>query len=120
MLIDAASADLLRSAHDCGDGGLAVALAESAIAGNAGFAVSLPGDLPPHVALFAESASRAVVTVRPEDAGALEERAAGFRVPFSRLGETGGPRMVFDHITDVSLAEATAVYEDAIPKLLAG
>ena len=120
LLIDAAGSDLLRSAHDCGDGGLAVALAESAMAGGTGFAVSLPGDHPPHVALFAESASRAVVTVRPDDAGALEERAAAHRIPFSRLGETGGPRMVFDQVADVSLEEAIAVYEDAIPKLLAG
>jgi phosphoribosylformylglycinamidine synthase len=120
LLAEAARADLLRSAHDCGDGGLGVALAESAIAGGTGFAVALPGDLPPHVALFAESASRAVVTVAPDRASELEDLAAARRVPLARLGETGGPRMVFDHVGDVTVAEATAAYEDALPKLLAG
>ncbi len=120
FLIEAARADLLGSAHDCGDGGLGVALAESAIAGRTGFAVSLPGDLPPHVALFSESASRAVVTVSPDRSFELEDLAAGMRVPFSQLGETGGPRAVFDRIADVTVEEATAVYEDALPKLLAG
>ncbi|MEX0743671.1 MAG: phosphoribosylformylglycinamidine synthase subunit PurL, partial [Actinomycetota bacterium] len=120
LLVEGARLDLLRSAHDCGDGGLAVALAESAIAGHTGFAVSLPGDLPPHVALFAESASRAVVTIAAERASELEDLAVAMRVPISRIGETGGPRLVFDGLAEVTLEEAAAVYEEAVPKLLAG
>jgi phosphoribosylformylglycinamidine synthase subunit PurL len=120
LLIECARSDLLRSAHDCDEGGLGVALAESAIAGGTGLAISMPGDLPPHVATFSESASRAVVTVRPDDAPALEEHAAAFHVPFSRLGETGGPRIVLDHVADLALEEAAAVYEEALPKLMAG
>ena len=120
LLVEAARGDLLRSAHDCGDGGLGVALAESAIAGATGFAVTLPGDLPPHVALFGESASRAVVTVAPDRGSELEDLAAGRRVPFARLGETGGPRMVFDHVAELTVQEATAAHEGALPKLLAG
>jgi phosphoribosylformylglycinamidine synthase len=120
LLIEGASLDLLRSAHDCGDGGLAVTLAESAIAGRTGFAVTLPGDLPPHVALFAESASRAVVSVAAERASELEDLAVAVRVPISRIGETGGPRLVFDGLAEVTLEEAAAVYEESIPKLLAG
>jgi phosphoribosylformylglycinamidine synthase subunit PurL len=118
LLVRAAADDLLESAHDCSDGGLAVALAESAIAGDTGFAVSLPGDLPAHVTLFAESASRAVVGVSPERAVAFEELAWSFLVPFARLGETGGPRMVFDSLFELTVAEARAVHEDAIPALL--
>ena len=120
LLIESARRDLIRSAHDCGDGGLAIALAESAMAGGTGFAVSIPGDLPSHVALFAESASRAVVTVDPARASELEDLAADLRVPFARIGETGGPRMVFDQIADVTVDEAAAAYEDAIPILMSG
>jgi phosphoribosylformylglycinamidine synthase len=118
MLLEAAGADLLASAHDCSEGGLAVALAESAIAGATGFAIALPGDLPPHVALFSESASRVIVSVEPERATELEELAGTLGVPLARLGETGGPRIVIDGVLDLSLAEATAAYEEAIPKLL--
>ncbi|MGH2525926.1 MAG: AIR synthase related protein, partial [Actinomycetota bacterium] len=120
LLVESARRDLIRSAHDCGDGGLAIALAESAMAGSTGFAVSIPGDLPSHVALFAESASRAVVTVDPARASELEDLSAELQVPFARIGETGGPRMVFDQIADVTVDEATAAYEDAIPKLMSG
>ncbi len=120
LLIELARTDLVESAHDCAEGGLAVALAECAIVGGAGFAASLPGDHPWHVGLFSESASRAVVSVAPERAAALEDAAGEHDVPWSRLGETGGPRIVFDGLLDVTVEEVTAAYEGVIPKLLTG
>ena len=120
MLLEAARGDLLASAHDCSDGGLAVALAESALAGDTGFAVSLPGDEPWYVALFSESASRAVVSVAPEKAEAVEALASAHHLPTSRLGETGGPGMVFDSLLEITVEDARSAHEGAIPKLLAG
>ncbi|MEW6059217.1 MAG: phosphoribosylformylglycinamidine synthase subunit PurL [Actinomycetota bacterium] len=120
VLIEGSRKDLLASAHDCSEGGLAVALAESAITGNVGFAVALPGDVPWYVTLFAESASRAVVSTTLEAAAALEALAEEHHVPVFPLGETGGPRMVFDSLFEVTVEEARAVYEGTIPKLLAG
>jgi phosphoribosylformylglycinamidine synthase subunit PurL len=119
LLVDAAGEDALASAHDCSDGGLAVALAESAMAGGSGFAVTLPTDLPAHVGLFSESSSRAVVSVDPARVEALEALARRHEVPFARLGETGGPRMVFDDLFEVAVAEAREVHESAIPTLMA-
>jgi phosphoribosylformylglycinamidine synthase subunit PurL len=118
LLARGASVDVLSSAQDCSEGGLAVALAESAILGDTGFAVTVPGDLPPHVALFSESASRAVVSVAPEKVDAFEALAREHRVPFARLGETGGPRMVFDDLFETTVVEARDVYEGSIPGLL--
>ena len=120
LLQQAASGDLLASAHDCSDGGVAVALAESAILGGNGFAVTLDGDMPPHVLLFGESASRVVVSVAPEREGSLRGLAATRGVPFRRLGETGGPRAVIDGMVDATVAELTEVWEGAIPRLLGG
>ena len=114
----AAAETLLASAHDCGDGGIAIALAESAIEGAHGFAVTVPGDLPPHVALFSESASRAVVSVAPEHEERLAELAAEHGVPIARIGETGGPRVVFDGLFETTVDELRAAYETAIPRLL--
>jgi len=118
LLQEAAAADLLASAHDCSDGGVAVALAESAILGGHGFAVTLVGDLPPHVLLFGESASRVVVAVAPEREGSLRGLAATRGVPFERLGETGGPRAVIDGMVDTTVSELAEVWEGAIPLLL--
>ncbi len=118
LLHEASRRDVASAAHDCSDGGLAVALAECAVAGDTGFAVSIETDLPGHVALFSESASRAVVTAAPERAEALEALAGEHGVPLARLGETGGPRMVFGDLFEVSVPEARAAYEGALPDLI--
>ena len=118
LLREAAAADMLASAHDCGDGGLATALVECAIAGGHGFAVTVPGDAPAHVSLFSESASRAVVAVAPERIDAFAELTAAHSVPCARVGETGGPRIVFDGLLETTVDELTQVYERAIPDLL--
>jgi phosphoribosylformylglycinamidine synthase len=118
LLHEAAQADVLASAHDCSDGGLAVTLAESAIEGGHGFAVTVGTDLPAHVALFSESASRAVVSVVAEREEALVDVATARDVPFVRMGETGGPRAVFDGLFEISVEELRSAYETAIPRLL--
>jgi phosphoribosylformylglycinamidine synthase len=118
LLQTAARDDLVASAHDCSEGGLAVALAEAAIAGGHGFAVTVPGDLPAHVALFSESASRAVVSVVAERAEDLVALAGRHGVPCAALGETGGPRVVVAGLFETTLDELREVYEGAIPRLL--
>ncbi len=67
---------IIESAHDISDGGLAVALAECAIGTEFGFEVnldSLPNELTINAKLFAESQSRFVVTVRPENKNRFKE-----------------------------------------------
>jgi phosphoribosylformylglycinamidine synthase II len=118
FLIAAARDDLLASGHDCSDGGLSIALAESAILGGHGVAVTVPGDLPAHVALFSESASRAVVSVAAECEEPLTLLAAEHGVPLARFGETGGPRVVFDGLFEATVDELRATYESAIPRLM--
>jgi phosphoribosylformylglycinamidine synthase II len=120
LLVEGANLDILSSAHDCGDGGLGVALAEAAIAEGVGFAVALDGDLPQHLALFSESASRAVVSVDAGRAERLEELASALHVPFARIGETGGPRVSIQGVVDTTVEELRAAYEGAIPALMAG
>jgi len=118
FLHDAAGTDLLASAHDCAEGGLAVALVESAIGGGHGFAVTLGTDLPPHVALFGESASRVVASVPPGREEAFVALATAHGVPLGRLGETGGPRALVDGILDEAVKDLRDVWEGAIPRLM--
>lgn len=94
----AIGAGLPRSVHDCSDGGLWVALAESAIGGRLGF--DLDAALAPQDAgvsdaalLFGESQGRFVVSVAPDKAAAFEAALAGSA--FARLGSvTAGPALV--------------------------
>jgi phosphoribosylformylglycinamidine synthase II len=119
LLQECARQDLLASAHDLSDGGLAVALAESSIAGSLGFTVAIPDDeLGSHVALFSESASRVLVTAKPGREGDVEQLAAVHQIPITRLGLTGGSRLEFADLFDVALSDAVVVYEGAIPRLM--
>ena len=85
----AMQAGLIASCHDCSDGGLAVALAETAFAGMLGMNIDL-NDVPYQgkkrndYILFSETASRFVVTIHPEDQSKFEKIMAG-----NIIGEIG-------------------------------
>ncbi|HXK34866.1 MAG TPA: phosphoribosylformylglycinamidine synthase subunit PurL [Dehalococcoidia bacterium] len=107
----------LKSAHDVGVGGLAVALAESCIASGHG----LEGGAAPlrDLRLFGEQQSAVVVSCAVADTGALESaaRADGLRV--DTLGVVRGERLRFGGI-DLSVAELRDAYENGIPRALEG
>ena len=95
LMAEAAAAEMLESAHDLSDGGLAVALAECCFAGEEpglGGEFELPdGPWPAHVALFSESPSRMLVEAR--DAAAVRALAGRHGVPVVELGSVGGGRL---------------------------
>ena len=73
---------LVASCHDCSEGGIAVAAAESAFAGGLGMRIDISqapslGELPDEVLLFSESNSRFVVTVSQDNRAAFEAALAG-------------------------------------------
>ena len=81
---------LVASCHDCSDGGLGVALAETAFAGGLGLAVDLKAVPAEGIGrndelLLSESQSRFVVTVRPNAREAFEAVLAGCEI--ARIGE---------------------------------
>jgi phosphoribosylformylglycinamidine synthase len=86
FLVKAASLALFESAHDCADGGLAVALAEAAFPLELGLQLAWKGDVTPAAALFGESQSRVVASVAPENFTKTAELLASFALPFSTLG----------------------------------
>ncbi|MGI6555060.1 MAG: phosphoribosylformylglycinamidine synthase subunit PurL [Bacillota bacterium] len=82
---------LIKSAHDCSDGGIAVALAECCISGGIGAAISLEKrNMSPLEALFSESQSRIIVTCEKQSVNALLKIAASFGIPSARIGVVGG------------------------------
>jgi phosphoribosylformylglycinamidine synthase len=122
----AAAAGLLRSAHDSSDGGLAVTIAECAFdSGGIGAEVDVPaagGDAID--ALFGESASVVLVSVRPEDRAALLEMAAAAGVPARAIGRTGGTRLRIrvagQAAIDCALDEAEQIWRTSLERHFAG
>ena len=119
-LTRAAEANLLSSAHDLSEGGLAVALSESAIQGGTGAGVKLAGDLPLHVLLFSESQSRALVSLEPGKLEALKEIAARLGVPLEVIGRTGGDNLEVEGALSIPLEKMTDVYVNSLEKMIAG
>ncbi len=92
----AIGARLVRSAHDCAEGGLAVALGEGCVSGPApvGVEIELPSAAPLSLLLFGEGPSRIVVAVRAEGERHFERLMGEFAVPWRWIGRVGGDRLV--------------------------
>ncbi len=112
------AARFVAGVHDCSEGGLAVALAEMAIAGACGFHVFFDVTLVPALAWFSESASRVVFSVEPANVRSLLQRCYDLRVTAVDLGEVTGDRLVAEGAFDVSLADAVHAWQTAIPSAL--
>jgi phosphoribosylformylglycinamidine synthase subunit PurL len=119
---------LIRSAHDCSDGGIAIAVAECCFgADDCGAdvtidAVSVATDprLNQAAALFGESASRVVVSTAADRASDVLARAAAKGVPAQVLGQTGGHQVRIsvggELAIDVPVVELERIWTSAIDR----
>ena len=111
---------IVKSAHDCSEGGIGIALAESCIAGNIGANVALDDGLEATSSLFSETQSRIVVTVANGDVERLLDILSADNVPYSVLGEVGGDRLIIENKIDLSVAEMAEPFNSSLEKLVAG
>jgi phosphoribosylformylglycinamidine synthase len=122
-LVALIQAGLVESAHDCADGGLAVALVESALPAGVGLSVNLPGaDLPPEFRLFGEDATRVVLSCDPAHLPRIKQVAEEYGVAADVLGETGSDRVEISidsrPVISASVKELRGAYEGALEKAL--
>ncbi len=123
--LEAIGKRLVRSAHDCADGGLAVCLAECAFgsARHVGCDVDLKGmPMRPDALLFGETQSRIVVTVKPEGVKALMAVARSRKVPAAVIGRTGGAAITVRAdgraLVSVPVETAYRAWKDSLPGLM--
>jgi phosphoribosylformylglycinamidine synthase len=118
---------LIRSAHDCSDGGLAVALAEGCFeTGGIGLEADIraagvsPASWIDIVTLFGEAPSRVVVSAAEGELGRLQRLAAEWGVPARAIGRTGGARLRIRvdgrPVVDVAVGEAEAIWSTALER----
>ena len=121
VCLEAIEAGLLESAHDLSEGGLAVAVAESAFHSAAGIGceLELHDALRFDALLFGETQSRVLVTVKPAKLKQLRALAEAKGVAASVVGATGGTRIQIRHkervLVDVPVEHARRAWLDAIP-----
>jgi phosphoribosylformylglycinamidine synthase II len=94
----AAEEGLLTSAHDCADGGLAVAVAESCFSSinrtSIGAELDLIDSLPINARLYSETPSRIIVSFKEDSLGQMQEIAAQAGCALTLLGRTGGTDLI--------------------------
>lgn len=116
MLIDKG---MVSAVHDCADGGLAVALAEMAMASGIGAEVRLPAGDAFEIG-FGEDQARYVITCPATKAGAVLAAAEAAGAPVMQLGLTGGDALTFAGQGTISIAALKAAHEGWLPGYMAG
>jgi phosphoribosylformylglycinamidine synthase subunit PurL len=129
LCLEALRARSLSSAHDCSEGGLAVALAESCIWGNVGIRAGqdtgiLGGmravDLKTLAWCFGEAPSRIIVSLGEDAWPKLERLAEAVGVPLQRLGTVGGMALSLGGVLDVPIADLKRAWQRGLGDALHG
>lgn len=116
---------IIKSAHDCSEGGLAVALAECCMSSK-NMAVGAEITLPAHTMrrdalLFGESQSRIVVSLAEEDVSKFMSIVASqHNVPAIVIGKVGGDRLKINGFIDMLVDELKTAWKGSIERLLKG
>jgi phosphoribosylformylglycinamidine synthase len=115
-------AGLCDTAHDCSEGGLAVALAEMCCAGELGAELSLETPLRPDMLLFGEAPSRILIAVAPQQLAVVRARLADAGVPYTELGQVGGDALIIRYpggALQLPMADLKQAYEAPLREALA-
>jgi phosphoribosylformylglycinamidine synthase II len=109
------AAGLVTAAHDCAEGGLAVALAETCVTGptRVGCDVALDGGGRGELQLFGEGPSRVIVSVEPRRAREFEALMAESAIPWRWIGTTGGERLVIRRGDRAAVSVELGTIDDA-------
>ncbi|MFA5355833.1 MAG: phosphoribosylformylglycinamidine synthase subunit PurL [Candidatus Omnitrophota bacterium] len=119
--LEAIEKGMVVSAHDCSEGGLAVALAESCMSNpvkKIGAVVELPQVIRKDALLFGESQSRIVLSVRPGNVKKLLQIAKKNKAPAAVIGEVKGSKLVVGGSVDIPVAELHRTWRNAIESYL--
>jgi phosphoribosylformylglycinamidine synthase subunit PurL len=110
----------VSAAHDISDGGLAVALAEMAMAGGIGASIAVPANLPKHAFLFGEDQARYILTAVPTQADAIRSAAIAAGIACEIIGATGGNTLTLGGAPAILVGELARSHEDWLPQFMAG
>ena len=111
----------VSAVHDVSDGGLLVAVAEMALAGNRGAELfPYEGKLPPHAVWFGEDQGRYVLAAAPSTAEEIAERARLLGLAVRIIGRTGGDAIQLKGEAPLSLAQLRKGHAAWLPEYMSG
>jgi phosphoribosylformylglycinamidine synthase len=111
---------LIKSAHDCSEGGIAAALAESCISSpnRLGAKIRMDDKIRADTLLFGETQSRIIVSMKPEHWFDLEKITRKHQIPFSVLGKVEGHNLNIEGWIDLPVSKLAEEYESAIDRIM--
>lgn len=118
FLLNAVQNNLLNSAHDCSEGGLAICLAEKSVYSN-GLGALLDLNKTPDVhLLFSESQSRVVVSISPQKAKDFESFCNQYSLKFLKIGEVVENIFEVKNAFSFQVTELKDIYFNQLERLL--
>ncbi|MFH2011093.1 MAG: phosphoribosylformylglycinamidine synthase subunit PurL [Pseudomonadota bacterium] len=115
--LEAIQKGIIKSAHDCSEGGIAVALAECCFSGpgiNLGATVNISEEIRGDCLLFGESQSRIIVSLDENKMDLFTEIADKNKAPFKIIGRVGGERLIINDFIDCSVEALEQRWKRAI------
>ena len=115
--LEAIDQEILSSAHDVADGGLAVALAECCLGGPErplGVRIESHEMIRGDALLFSESPSRIIVSLKETNLERLHEIAALHHVPMQAIGAVGGTRFIIQPMLQMTVEELMAIWSNGL------
>lgn len=120
--LEAIERSLVQSAHDCSEGGLGVALAESCISNSSkkiGAVINLvTNNMRKDALLFGESQSRIILSAKEKDVKKILSIAKKNKTPVSIIGRTGGSRLVINKLINQPVDSLYKAWSTAIESRL--
>jgi phosphoribosylformylglycinamidine synthase len=110
--------NLIHSAHDISDGGLFVALLESAMPENVGFDITSDAEIRTDAFLFGESQSRVVVSVSASREAAFIDFVSRYNVPISTLGHVTKSEIRIDDTSFGFISDFKKLYDTSLENII--
>ena len=107
----------IAACHDLGDGGLRLAVAEMAMAGDIGAEITLPPGIPPHAAAFGEDQARYILETT--DGAGVIAQANALGIPALLVGHVGGDALTVTRVGAISTQELKRIHEAWLPEFMA-
>ena len=118
IVLESIEKGLVQSAHDISEGGLAIALAKSAINGRLGAKVNINSSMRKDLLLFSEGQSRFILTIKDEDMDEFIREIDKLELPYEILGKVTGDKLEIsvnnDLVVDLTNDEMEEVWRGAI------
>ncbi|MEE2884943.1 MAG: phosphoribosylformylglycinamidine synthase subunit PurL [Chloroflexota bacterium] len=110
--------EIISSAHDLSEGGLAVALSESCIEGNIGFEANLVIDERWDAFLFGEAQSRILISLPKEKFTEMENLCELRNLPYVQIGMVGGENIKIGDMIDLPVDVASETWLNALQRVV--